>query len=56
MIRKFGFFILGVFVLSLISVGFSPAPVLAEPIKLSYANFPPAPTFPCRWNGGKKRL
>ncbi len=51
--RKFGFFILVIFVLSLISVGFLPAPVLAEPIKLSYANFPPAPTFPCvqmeRW-------
>jgi TRAP-type C4-dicarboxylate transport system substrate-binding protein len=30
-----------------------PAPLGAEPIKLSYANFPPAPTFPCiqmeRW-------
>jgi TRAP-type C4-dicarboxylate transport system substrate-binding protein len=30
-----------------------PAPAAAEPIKLSYANFPPAPTFPCvqmeRW-------
>jgi TRAP-type C4-dicarboxylate transport system substrate-binding protein len=30
-----------------------PAPASAEPVKLSYANFPPAPTFPCvqmeRW-------
>ncbi len=51
--RKFGFLILGIFVLSIISIGFSPVPAAAEPIKLSYANFPPAPTFPCvqmeRW-------
>lgn len=51
--HKFGIMILVVFVLSLLFTGFSPAPVLAEPIKLSYANFPPAPTFPCvqmeRW-------
>jgi TRAP-type C4-dicarboxylate transport system substrate-binding protein len=51
--RKFGLFTLGIFVLSIIFIGFSPAPASAEPIKLSYANFPPAPTFPCvqmeRW-------
>jgi TRAP-type C4-dicarboxylate transport system substrate-binding protein len=44
-----------------------PASVLAGPIKLSYANFPPAPTFPCvqmeRWakemekrTGGKVKI
>ncbi|MGD9301609.1 MAG: TRAP transporter substrate-binding protein [Desulfobacterales bacterium] len=51
--HKFGYLFLVIFVLSIISVGFLPAPVMAEPIKLSYANFPPAPTFPCvqmeRW-------
>ncbi len=51
--RLFGFFILVAFGLSLFAIGFSPATVSAEPIKLSYANFPPAPTFPCvqmeRW-------
>lgn len=40
--------------LALVSTGiFMPAPVAAEPITLTYANFPPAPTFPCvqmeRW-------
>jgi TRAP-type C4-dicarboxylate transport system substrate-binding protein len=37
----------------LITTIWMPAPAAAEPIKLSYANFPPAPTFPCvqmeRW-------
>ncbi|RPJ16477.1 MAG: TRAP transporter substrate-binding protein [Desulfobacteraceae bacterium] len=42
------------FFLALVSTGiFMPAPVSAEPITLTYANFPPAPTFPCvqmeRW-------
>jgi TRAP-type C4-dicarboxylate transport system substrate-binding protein len=35
------------------AVALAPAPVKAEPITLSYANFPPASTFPCvqmeRW-------
>jgi len=51
--RNFGFLILGFFLFGLIASAFSPAPVLAGPIKLTYANFPPAPTFPCvqmeRW-------
>ncbi len=45
----------------------SPAPAAAEPITLRYANFPPAPTFPCvqmeRWakevekrTGGKVKV
>jgi len=39
---------------ALLGCGFlSPVPASAGPIKLSYANFPPAPTFPCvqmeRW-------
>jgi len=37
----------------LMLAAFIPAASAAEPIKLSYANFPPAPTFPCvqmeRW-------
>ena len=51
--RLFGFFLLFAFGVSLFAIGLSPATVAAEPIKLSYANFPPAPTFPCvqmeRW-------
>jgi TRAP-type C4-dicarboxylate transport system substrate-binding protein len=46
--------ILGTMVFALlITTIWMPAPAAAEPIKLSYANFPPAPTFPCvqmeRW-------
>ncbi|MBI5575363.1 MAG: TRAP transporter substrate-binding protein [Deltaproteobacteria bacterium] len=38
---------LGIALLFAVTV-FAPAPVLsADPIKLTYANFPPAPTFPC---------
>jgi TRAP-type C4-dicarboxylate transport system substrate-binding protein len=47
---------LHVIVLAMIALfigSFLPATSLAAPIKLSYANFPPAPTFPCvqmeRW-------
>jgi len=43
----------GVFLVSLFAVGFAPAPAAADSITLNYANFPPAPTFPCvqmeRW-------
>ncbi len=43
----------GVFLVSLLSVGLAPAPAAADSITLNYANFPPAPTFPCvqmeRW-------
>jgi len=41
------------FVIAVVTTLFIPATTLAGPIKLSYANFPPAPTFPCvqmeRW-------
>ena len=51
--RLFGFFLLVAFGVSLFAIGLSPATVSAEPIKLSYANCPPAPTFHCvqmeRW-------
>ncbi|MBW2109058.1 MAG: TRAP transporter substrate-binding protein [Deltaproteobacteria bacterium] len=46
--RILGFFVAAVFV-----IGFFPASSLAGAVTLSYANFPPAPTFPCvqmeRW-------
>lgn len=42
-----------VIVVTLFAVMVLPTAVQAEPVKLSYANFPPAPTFPCvqmeRW-------
>ena len=45
--------ILVAFMTVLMLSAFLPAPSTAGPIKLSYANFPPAPTFPCvqmeRW-------
>jgi len=41
------------FVIAVVTTLLIPATTLAGPIKLSYANFPPAPTFPCvqmeRW-------
>jgi len=51
--RKLGFIMIGVFVAAFCLVALAPVPASAGPIKLSYANFPPAPTFPCvqmeRW-------
>ena len=51
--RIFGFLLTGVFFASLLTLTLVPAPVAAGPIKLKYANFPPAITFPCvqmeRW-------
>ena len=46
--------LIGFLAILILAVGLaSPTPGAAEPIKLSYANFPPAPTFPCvqmeRW-------
>ncbi len=42
-----------IFLAMLLAFAFTLPPAKAEPIKLSYANFPPAPTFPCvqmeRW-------
>lgn len=43
----------GVFLASLLAVSLAPTPASADSITLNYANFPPAPTFPCvqmeRW-------
>ena len=51
--RGTGFLILGIFVVTALFTAFIPASAIAGPIKLNYANFPPAPTFPCvqmeRW-------
>ena len=51
--RKIGFVLAGIFLATLFSFTLMPAPAMAGPITLNYANFPPAPTFPCvqmeRW-------
>jgi TRAP-type C4-dicarboxylate transport system substrate-binding protein len=51
--RKIGFIVAGIFLATLFTFTWTPAPVAAGPISLNYANFPPAPTFPCvqmeRW-------
>jgi len=43
----------GILIVVLVLTVFVPGSAIADPIKLSYANFPPAPTFPCvqmeRW-------
>ena len=50
---KLAFVIGGVFLASVLAVAWTPSPAAAEAIQLNYANFPPAPTFPCvqmeRW-------
>jgi TRAP-type C4-dicarboxylate transport system substrate-binding protein len=55
--RKIGFIVAGIFLATLFTFTWTPAPAVAGPISLNYANFPPAPTFPCvqmeRW---KKEL
>jgi TRAP-type C4-dicarboxylate transport system substrate-binding protein len=51
--RKMGFVLAGIFLAALFTIVWAPGAVQAAPIKLTYANFPPAPTFPCvqmeRW-------
>ena len=51
--RKTSMIIYGILIAALTVTIFIPASVTAGTIKLSYANFPPAPTFPCvqmeRW-------
>ncbi|WP_457571165.1 TRAP transporter substrate-binding protein [Desulfovulcanus sp.] len=48
MCKKPGFLVLGVFFFLAIFYFNTPVPVMAGgPIVLNYANFPPAPTFPC---------
>lgn len=51
--RTIGFTVAVIFLASLFAMIMMPARAKAGPIKLKYANFPPAPTFPCvqmeRW-------
>jgi TRAP-type C4-dicarboxylate transport system substrate-binding protein len=51
--QKLAFVFVGIFMASLLAVVWTPSPAAAEAIQLNYANFPPAPTFPCvqmeRW-------
>ena len=51
--RRLTIFLIGIFATTLLFAALAPVPAAAEPVKLSYANFPPAPTFPCvqmeRW-------
>lgn len=53
MLRKMSFLLIAVVFATFAVTAFVPGPAAAEPIKLNYANFPPAPTFPCvqmeRW-------
>jgi TRAP-type C4-dicarboxylate transport system substrate-binding protein len=51
--QKWGHVIIGIFLAAFMIATLMPMHAQAGPIKLSYANFPPAPTFPCvqmeRW-------
>jgi len=53
MLKKTAVVIIGIFMATLMSAVVLPTLADAGPIKLNYANFPPAPTFPCvqmeRW-------
>ncbi len=51
--RNLGLLLVGFFVCTVVFASFAPMAAAADAIKLKYANFPPAPTFPCvqmeRW-------
>ncbi|QTA87589.1 TRAP transporter substrate-binding protein [Desulfonema magnum] len=51
--QKSGWILIGIFIATLLVAAFVSSPATAGPATLSYANFPPAPTFPCvqmeRW-------
>ena len=51
--KRLGLFLIGILAATFLFTVMAPLPVAAEEVKLSYANFPPAPTFPCvqmeRW-------
>ena len=51
--KRLGLFLIGIFAATLLLTIVAPLPAAAEAVKLTYANFPPAPTFPCvqmeRW-------
>lgn len=45
--KGLGCVFVGIFLATVLTVAWMPATATAGPIKLTYANFPPAPTFPC---------
>jgi TRAP-type C4-dicarboxylate transport system substrate-binding protein len=51
--KRLGIFLIGIFTATLLLSITGPMPAAAAEVKLNYANFPPAPTFPCvqmeRW-------
>lgn len=51
--QKFGIALMAMAALAIVFSAVNPPATSAQPIKLTYANFPPAPTFPCvqmeRW-------
>lgn len=51
--QRAGVTVAGILLAALVMITWIPVSAMAGPIKLSYANFPPAPTFPCvqmeRW-------
>ena len=51
--KRLGILLIGIFTATLLLSVMGPMPAVAEEVKLNYANFPPAPTFPCvqmeRW-------
>ena len=51
--RKWGWILAGTVLALCVGMTFTPGAAKAAPIQLNYANFPPAPTFPCvqmeRW-------
>lgn len=51
--RKTALIIMGALIAVFFTAAFTPAGAAEDPVKLTYANFPPAPTFPCvqmeRW-------
>lgn len=53
MLKRVSFLLAAVIFATFALTTFLSVPAVAEPIKLNYANFPPAPTFPCvqmeRW-------
>jgi len=44
--RKIGLLMVGLFITAALAMTWMPINATAGPIKLRYANFPPAPTFP----------
>jgi TRAP-type C4-dicarboxylate transport system substrate-binding protein len=51
--KRLGLFLVGILAATFLFTVVAPLPAAAEAVKLTYANFPPAPTFPCvqmeRW-------